>query len=69
MVSYSGGSRSCEKGGPGIQIPRFCARKSAKIGKNNNKHLPKKGGGGPRPIRPPPGSATVLCRAHNKHYS
>ena len=57
LSDISGGSRICEKGGPGIQIPRCRARKSAKIGQKN-KNWPKKGGGGPRPIRSLPGSAT-----------
>ena len=51
-ILTSGGSRICEKGGPGIQIPRFRARKSAKIGQKKQKSAEKKGG--PRPIRPPP---------------
>ena len=49
----SGGSRICEKGGPGIQIPRFRARKSAKIGQKN-KNRPKKGGAAADSAPPPP---------------
>ena len=73
--SYSGGSRICEKGGPGIQMSRCRARpeKVAQRGEGGGActvRLPdrppgwekNRQKGGPRPIRPPPpGSATVLC--------